>query len=200
MTAPFMRHSQRNHLFAADKKCVEAGEIVRCIVANGIVAAALEDCQHANNFNRPIKGSSRAGQRRTDSLQGNEIRDAREATIRERVGERPGSAVTESLAGVDPEASSKEPVLAVHRVSKSFEGVHALRDVSLQIFAGEIHALVGENGAGKSTLTKIMTGAVHPDSGRIEICGKEVGRNDPAHLPVAWASQQFTSSLRYFLT
>ena len=36
---------ERNHIFAADKKCVEAGEIVRCIVANGIVAAALEDCQ-----------------------------------------------------------------------------------------------------------------------------------------------------------
>jgi rhamnose transport system ATP-binding protein len=65
-------------------------------------------------------------------------------------------------------------------MSKSFEGVHALRDVSLQIFAGEIHALVGENGAGKSTITKIMTGAVRPDSGRIEICGKEVGHNDPA--------------------
>jgi ABC-type sugar transport system ATPase subunit len=99
---------------------------------------------------------------------------------REQIGERPGSAVTESLAGVGPEASSKEPVLTVLRVSKSFEGVHALRNVSLQIFAGEIHALVGENGAGKSTITKIMTGAEHPDSGTIEICGKEVGHNDPA--------------------
>jgi rhamnose transport system ATP-binding protein len=99
---------------------------------------------------------------------------------RERVGDSPGSIVTESLAGLDPEAFSKERILAVHRVSKSFEGVHALREVSLQIFAGEIHALIGENGAGKSTLTKIMTGAVHPDSGRIEICGKEVGHNDPA--------------------
>lgn len=98
---------------------------------------------------------------------------------RERVDENPRSAVKESLAGVDLEASSKEPVLAVHHVSKSFEGVHALRNISLQIFAGEIHALVGENGAGKSTITKIMTGAVHPDSGRIEICGKEVGHNDP---------------------
>jgi ABC-type sugar transport system ATPase subunit len=65
-------------------------------------------------------------------------------------------------------------------VSKSFEGVHALRDVSLQIYAGEIHALVGENGAGKSTITKIMTGAVRPDSGRIEICGNEVRHNNPA--------------------
>jgi hypothetical protein len=45
---------QRNHLVAADSKCAEVGEMVRCIVANEIVAAALEDCQHANNFNRPI--------------------------------------------------------------------------------------------------------------------------------------------------
>src|SRR5215470_5565579 len=88
--------------------------------------------------------------------------------------------MTESFAGAGHEASSKEPILAVHRVSKSFDGVHALRDVSLQIFAGEIHALIGENGAGKSTITKIMTGAVHPDSGRIEICGKEVEFNDPS--------------------
>ena len=79
-----------------------------------------------------------------------------------------------------PEAYSKEPVLTVQRVSKSFEGIHALRDISLQIFAGEIHALVGENGAGKSTITKIMTGAVQPDSGKIEICGKDVRHNDPA--------------------
>jgi ABC-type sugar transport system ATPase subunit len=63
--------------------------------------------------------------------------------------------VTESPAGASPKASSKEPVLAVHHVSKSFEGVHALRDVSLQIFAGEIHALVGEDGAGKSSITTI---------------------------------------------
>jgi rhamnose transport system ATP-binding protein len=65
-------------------------------------------------------------------------------------------------------------------VSKSFDGIHALRDVSLQIFAGEIHALVGENGAGKSTITKIMAGTLSPDSGKVEICGKAVAHNDPA--------------------
>jgi ABC-type sugar transport system ATPase subunit len=63
--------------------------------------------------------------------------------------------VTESLAGAGLEASSEEPVLAVHCRSKSFEDVHALRDVSWQIFAGEIHALVGEDGAGKSSITTI---------------------------------------------
>jgi hypothetical protein len=64
---------QGNHLFAADKQCVEAGEIVRCFVANEIVAAALEDCQQANNFNTPIRAWSRAGQRRIDWLQVNDI-------------------------------------------------------------------------------------------------------------------------------
>jgi hypothetical protein len=48
----------RNHLFAADEKCIEAGEIVRRIVANEIVAVALADCQHANNFNRPIRAGA----------------------------------------------------------------------------------------------------------------------------------------------
>ena len=71
---------ERNHLFAVDKPSIGAGEIVRFIVANEIVAATLEDCQHANNFNRPILTWSRAGQSPSDSLQVNEIRDARQAT------------------------------------------------------------------------------------------------------------------------
>jgi rhamnose transport system ATP-binding protein len=74
---------------------------------------------------------------------------------------------------------SRRPILAVRNVSKSFEGVHALQGVSLELFAGEILALVGENGAGKSTLTKIVTGAVAADSGTIEVCGRVVEHNDP---------------------
>lgn len=65
---------QCNHLFAADEKCVEAGENVRRIVANEILAAALEDCQQANNFNTPIRPWNRAGQRPSDWLQVNDIR------------------------------------------------------------------------------------------------------------------------------
>ena len=60
-------------------------------------------------------------------------------------------------------------VLEVVGVSKSFPGVKALNNVSLQIQRGEIHALVGENGAGKSTLMKILSGAYKKDSGQIFI-------------------------------
>ncbi|MFI5408873.1 sugar ABC transporter ATP-binding protein [Kaistia sp. UC242_56] len=59
-------------------------------------------------------------------------------------------------------------------IAKSFPGVRALREVSLDIRAGEILALVGENGAGKSTLMKILSGAQSPDSGEIRIDGEVV--------------------------
>jgi len=65
-------------------------------------------------------------------------------------------------------------------ISKSFAGVRALRGVSFDLRAGEVHALVGENGAGKSTLIRIVTGADQPDSGTLTIAGRTVARLDPA--------------------
>lgn len=62
-----------------------------------------------------------------------------------------------------------ETILSLHNIDKTFGGTHALADVSFDLRAGEIHALVGENGAGKSTLIKVVTGAYFPDMGRIEI-------------------------------
>ena len=63
------------------------------------------------------------------------------------------------------EIGSERPTLALSHVSKAFGAVRALRDVSLELFAGEAHALVGENGAGKSTLVKTLAGVHRPDSG-----------------------------------
>jgi ABC-type sugar transport system ATPase subunit len=71
-------------------------------------------------------------------------------------------------------------VLTVASIDKSFAGVQALRGVSLKLLEGEIHALIGENGAGKSTLTKIITGAITPDSGRLEIFGQVISHNSPS--------------------
>lgn len=64
-------------------------------------------------------------------------------------------------------------------MSKAFAGVKALRSVSFDLRAGEVHALVGENGAGKSTLIKIITGAVKPDAGTIKVRGELVPHMDP---------------------
>lgn len=63
------------------------------------------------------------------------------------------------------------PILKLNHISKEYPGVTALDDVSLDFCRGEIHALVGENGAGKSTLIKVITGAVCPAAGTIEIDG-----------------------------
>jgi ribose transport system ATP-binding protein len=66
------------------------------------------------------------------------------------------------------------PVLAMRQMSKRFPGVVALDEVSLEVHQGEIVALAGENGAGKSTLMKILGGVYQPDSGAIEIDGRQV--------------------------
>jgi rhamnose transport system ATP-binding protein len=71
-------------------------------------------------------------------------------------------------------------LLQATAISKAFAGVHALRRVSFDLRAGEVHALVGENGAGKSTLIKIMTGAVQPDAGALAVSGRPIAHMTPA--------------------
>jgi rhamnose transport system ATP-binding protein len=65
------------------------------------------------------------------------------------------------------------PVIAVQHVTKSFAGVTALADVSLDLYPGEAHALIGENGAGKSTLVKLLGGVHQPDAGTLVVSGEE---------------------------
>ncbi len=71
------------------------------------------------------------------------------------------------------------PRLSIRGVSKSFEAVHALRDVSFDIAPGQIHALVGENGAGKSTLVAIITGLLEADTGQLIFDGEPVRFRNP---------------------
>ena len=65
-------------------------------------------------------------------------------------------------------------LLEMRNITKLYVGVAALKDVSLKIRPGTVHALVGENGAGKSTLMKILAGETQPNSGTILFDGKEV--------------------------
>lgn len=69
---------------------------------------------------------------------------------------------------------AQEYILEMKNISKSFPGVKALDDVSINIKKGSVHALMGENGAGKSTLMKCIFGIYNPDEGKVILDGKEV--------------------------
>jgi ribose transport system ATP-binding protein len=80
-------------------------------------------------------------------------------------------------------------------ISKSYAGVKALSNVSLQAWPGEVHMLLGENGAGKSTLMKVLCGAVRPDAGRFFHRGNPVEVASPAdarRLGIAVIFQEFS--------
>src|SRR6188508_125645 len=76
--------------------------------------------------------------------------------------------------------STAELVLDATGIAKAYGAVVALRDASLAVRPGEVHALMGANGAGKSTLVKILTGSVRPDRGRITIRGRERTVHSPS--------------------
>ena len=69
-----------------------------------------------------------------------------------------------------------DAVLQIQDLNKSFGGVTATSDVSLQVTEGELHALIGPNGAGKTTLIAQLSGLLKPDSGQIRFKGKDVTR------------------------
>ena len=71
------------------------------------------------------------------------------------------------------------PLVSMRGISKRYGGVQALSDVDLDIYAGEVHSLVGDNAAGKSTLIKSLAGAVQRDSGTIKFNGQDVDISSP---------------------
>jgi ABC-type sugar transport system ATPase subunit len=76
-------------------------------------------------------------------------------------------------------AGAREPVLKVVNGSKIYGGVHAIENVSFDLYPGEVHALVGENGAGKSTLCKAIAGAIGLTAGEIYVDGKPATFEQP---------------------
>lgn len=71
------------------------------------------------------------------------------------------------------------PVLHLTQANKRYNGFPALIDASLDLWPGEVHALIGENGAGKSTLIKLLAGVLNADSMQVEMAGRAVGLNSP---------------------
>lgn len=76
-------------------------------------------------------------------------------------------------------ASTSAPLLSINHVTKKFPGVVANDDISLDLYPGKVHCLLGENGAGKSTLISILAGMQQPDDGWIESNGERVDISSP---------------------
>ena len=88
-----------------------------------------------------------------------------------------------------------EVTVGLYNISKSFPGVKALDDVTVEAYSGEVHAILGENGAGKTTLMNILYGLIQPDSGHVEINGKKVSiksPNDALRLGIGMVHQHFS--------
>lgn len=104
-----------------------------------------------------------------------------------------GSTAPQPVGDVALALGDTRPMLEMTQISKSFGATQALEDVSLALYGGEIHALLGENGAGKSTLIKIMTGIQQQDAGEIFIDGLPVqvsSSQDAQRLGVAAIYQE----------
>ena len=83
------------------------------------------------------------------------------------------------LVYLEGKMKNSTPLIALEGINKSFGKVIGNKDINLSIYAGEIHALLGENGAGKSTLINIISGVYTPDSGKIKYDNKEVFFTSP---------------------
>lgn len=84
--------------------------------------------------------------------------------------------------------------LRASSVSRSFEGVRALREVSLELHRREVVGLIGPNGAGKSTLVNVLTGFDHPDEGSVELGGRDITGWSPQRRARAGLARTFQHS------
>ena len=92
----------------------------------------------------------------------------------------------ESEVSTDARANGGKPALELRGLSKSFGGLRAVRDVSLEIMPGDRKAIIGPNGAGKTTLFNLITGIFPASSGQVLLFGQDV---------TAWPSHRRTAGL-----
>src|SRR5918912_4196713 len=88
------------------------------------------------------------------------------------------NASTARIAPLVPDAA-QQPTLSMRGITKHYDAIAALTDVSFDVLPGEVHALLGENGAGKSTLMNVASGATPPDAGTIVFDGETVENLTP---------------------
>jgi rhamnose transport system ATP-binding protein len=96
------------------------------------------------------------------------------------MGDAVSEGVSDGAAHSSQGSLAQQPLVVLAHATKSFGAVRALNDVTVELFRGEAHALLGENGAGKSTLVKILAGVYQPDGGSISIDEERIQLSSPA--------------------
>ncbi len=82
--------------------------------------------------------------------------------------------------------SCNDIILEARKLTKSFSGRYVVKDVSLQVRAGEVYALIGPNGAGKTTTLRMVVGIYRPDRGYVRVCGRDIHRDPSARRLLAY--------------
>ena len=104
-------------------------------------------------------------------------------------GEHPVNDVIPRPQAKTPKALT--PLLEIRNLTKSFDGQHAVDDVNLTIYKGEIFALLGASGCGKSTLLRMLAGFEQPTAGQIVLDGVDLARVPPYQRPINMMFQSY---------
>ena len=89
------------------------------------------------------------------------------------------------------------PLLRIEHLSKAFDGIHALNDVSFSVGAGELVALIGPNGAGKTTCFNIINGQLAPDAGSVWLAGERIDGLPPQRVATAGVGRTFQTAATF---
>ncbi len=151
------------------------GVVTIGVIDAGIIFAGVPDF-----WQQIVKGAVLILALATDQYTIRRRARARPADAAEAVVSAPLAEVTEGSAPPgDMGLRRGETILACHDLTKSYGAVAAVRGISFSVAAGEVVCLVGDNGAGKSTLIKMLSGAIEPDTGSIDVLGQTVHISGP---------------------
>ena len=89
------------------------------------------------------------------------------------------------------------PLLRVEHLSKAFDGIQALNDVSFSVGAGELVALIGPNGAGKTTCFNIINGQLEPDAGSVWLAGERIDGLPPQRIATTGVGRTFQTAATF---